>query len=242
MEENEIMIPEKKELETEAPLLEDSYDRCYIIRRSKLAPVIRTVPMGALNTNCYIIYRPGKKGAVVIDPGDDVPKLIKELNRLNLIPEYVLLTHGHYDHILGAAHLEKKYCARVRISLVDSPCLHNTVKNLKPSITKCPFIPTVASGYLEAGSVCAGSFTFTLLPTPGHTAGSVSLILKGANALFTGDTLFAHGYGRTDLPTGNINALVSSLRLLLRQDENLYVYPGHGEGCTLKSIKRGYLI
>lgn len=179
---------------------------------------IQTLVLGELQTNCYFVSLPGKNEIVVIDPGDDIPTLQKALQGKTVAG--VLITHAHYDHILGLPAL-RDY--PIYVHEEDAPAMTDAARNMAPAGME-PRVP--ATHTVTAGDVISlAGIDFTVLHTPGHTLGGVCY--QVGDILFTGDTLFAHGYGRTDLFGGNFSQLMQSLRKLLRM--NVHIYPGHGE-------------
>ena len=180
---------------------------------------IQTLPLGALETNCYIVSLPGSHDVAVIDPGDDISTLQKALQGKNVCG--VLITHAHYDHILGLPAL--KDCP-IYVHENDAPAMTNAQFNMAPPEFSTPFVP--ATHLVKEGDVISlAGIDFTVLHTPGHTLGGCCY--QVSDVLFTGDTLFAHGYGRTDLYGGSFPQLMQSLRRLLRM--HIHIYPGHGE-------------
>ena len=205
--------------------------------------------VGAIATNCWI-YPLVEKDALVIDPGDEADKIISALEKLDLIPKYILLTHGHFDHIAAATELAAAYSFDGRppviaIHRLDSEYLgpdaykaHSI--SVKAAMGDASFLdafwPASREGLpppgllLEEGSEVG---PFTVIHLPGHTPGSVAFWDKDEGILFSGDTLFADGYGRTDLPGGSDRELLASLRRLFAMDGDIRVYPGHGETTTI---------
>ena len=180
---------------------------------------IQTLVLGPLETNCYLVSLPGSNDVAVIDPGDDIPALQRALAGKTVAG--VLITHAHYDHILGLPAL--KDCP-IYVHEADAPAMTNAQYNCAPEATPTPCVP--ATHTVQDGDVISlAGIDFTVLHTPGHTLGGVCYQVN--DTLFTGDTLFAHGYGRTDLYGGSFSQLMRSLRRLLRM--NVHVYPGHGE-------------
>lgn len=178
---------------------------------------IQTLPLGPLQTNCYILWQEQADAVVVIDPGDDIPALRRALAGKTVAG--VLITHAHFDHILGLPALPG---APVYVHALDAAAMTDAEINCSPRPTTVPATHTVSEG----DAVTLAGMTFTVLHTPGHTPGSVCY--RCGDDLFTGDTLFVGGYGRTDLPGGSFDSLRASLRRLMGL-HGVSVYPGHGE-------------
>ena len=191
--------------------------------------------LGPLQANCYIV-----NGLLLIDPGDDIPGLDAFIRAEDAHIECALVTHGHYDHMLGAAHMQKAHGAKILISRADKEALASAGVALVPADTNTVFTPCQADECLDKGTVQLADIDFEVIPAPGHTPGGICLYSEAEKVLFSGDTLFRYGFGRTDLPGGNMHALVESLRLLLSLPEDTYVWPGHGEGGYMGDIRRSY--
>lgn len=185
---------------------------------------IITLPVGALETNCYIASLPERNDCVVIDPGDEYEKILAAANGKEITA--ILLTHGHYDHT-GAL---SSFTCPVYMHPADEMMLTDAAWG---AMGDPSFVPRKANVryVMEGTSLSLAGMDISVLHTPGHTPGCVCYQFE--NALFTGDTLFHHGYGRTDLPGGNFRELVASLRRLYRMDEALPFYPGHGPHSTI---------
>lgn len=192
---------------------------------------VYTLPIGSYGTNCYVAVDESGRAAV-IDPGLDTPELQRLLREKTTAVDAILLTHGHADHISGAAALRDQTGAPIGIHTLDDEytdgplCMAN----------ECgyPFAPFRADRLLEDGdTVSFGGETMTVLHTPGHTPGSVCFLHEGDRVLFTGDTLFCLTAGRTDFPRGSHDDLMQSLRRLRDLDGDYVVYPGHERATRL---------
>jgi hydroxyacylglutathione hydrolase len=168
--------------------------------------------------NTYILVN--DSFCVVVDPGADAGEIQSQITNLKLQIKYILLTHGHYDHILGALALHSPIYAHENEKIL----LENSGLNLSAyagtadiSLDKVIFL-NGENGKLDE---------FEFIHTPGHTAGC--MVVKTGNILFTGDTLFLDTVGRTDVPTGDSKQLLKSLKVFDTLDKNLVCYPGHGE-------------
>jgi glyoxylase-like metal-dependent hydrolase (beta-lactamase superfamily II) len=190
--------------------------------------LIKTLTVGPIETNCYIVTDEKTRGCVVIDPGAEAAVLLNYLEENRLNCHFILLTHGHFDHVGGVRAIADAARCPVRINEKDLA--------LPPFITNGKLCYTDL--LKEGATVQVGKLFFTVLETPGHTPGSVCL--RCGNALFSGDTLFAGGCGRTDLPGGSAAELRESLKRLAAIPENLTVLPGHGEATTLDR-ERGWI-
>lgn len=192
---------------------------------------IQALQVGSIPTNCYLVFDPGRTDALVIDPGDNPERIFAALN--GRTPAAVLLTHGHFDHT-GA--LSAFAGVPIYIHEADAPMLSDP--HLSVGDGNGDLRPRPAATHLLADGeqLHLAGLDIAVLHTPGHTPGGVTYQI--GDALFTGDTLFAHGYGRTDLPGGDFSALRRSLRRLLHLAGDFRVFPGHSESTTL-NYERG---
>ncbi|MCL1975451.1 MAG: MBL fold metallo-hydrolase [Firmicutes bacterium] len=182
-------------------------------------------------TNCYILIERVNNKAVLIDPGGDAEKLIKVLTELNAQPELIINTHGHWDHIGANKPLQQKYGLEIAIHEADASLLKDIGKNAA-GFFRGDGDGGHATRLLREGDIIElGALEIAVLHTPGHTPGGICLKLD--KLLFSGDTLFNLSIGRTDLPGGDYEALVNSLKRLTQLEDNLLLLPGHSKSSTL---------
>ena len=183
--------------------------------------MLRRLVVGAYQTNCYILGCRQTNEALVIDPGDDVLRIVKEIARSGLTVRSIAITHGHIDHVGGVSELKRITKAPVLIHRLDAGAL-----GARPD------------GFLEEGQVLqVGTYRISILHTPGHSAGGACLHAPGA--VFTGDTLFAGSVGRTDFPGGSHELLVEGVRRkIFPLGDDLRIYPGHGPESTIGRERR----
>jgi hydroxyacylglutathione hydrolase len=206
--------------------------------------ILETIPVGPLQCNCSIIGDETSREAIVVDPGDDIPRILALLAKHALTVKQIVITHAHIDHIAGAHRLKQ---------ITGAPILYNQndLPQVKMMAIQAGWLgvptPTVQNpdDTLDDGKLISigtnpeqgqSGITGSILHTPGHTEGSVCLYLPTQSLLLAGDTLFAGSVGRTDLPGGNTRKLLASIhnRLLTLPDE-VKVIPGHGPSTTIGS-------
>lgn len=182
---------------------------------------IITMPLGDYQTNCYLVHATDCSRCVVIDPGYEAEKILATLAQKGLQPEAILLTHGHFDHVGAVADIAAETDCDVYLSAADL--------SLPPMITGGKLYYTHT--YPAKGELSLAGLHFRVIPTPGHTPGSVCLLAE--DVMFSGDTLFCGSCGRTDLPGGDWSQILSSLQVLSSLPGNYRVYPGHGSSTEL---------
>ncbi|MBP3435221.1 MAG: MBL fold metallo-hydrolase [Clostridia bacterium] len=186
-------------------------------------------PVGDYQANCVILS--DESGcAVVIDPGDEAPRLLQRLADQKLRVAVILLTHAHFDHLLAVRELQTATGAALYIHTEDASALSDTRRSLIPP-HRLPYELTADRLLIDGDTVVVGELMLSVLHTPGHTPGSCCY--QCDNVLISGDTLFAGSVGRTDLPGGRTAALLQSLRRLATLPPELRVIPGHGEATTI---------
>jgi len=186
---------------------------------------ILTMPVGAYQTNCYMVYGETDK-CVLIDPGYSANALLEQVETQGKTVEAILLTHGHFDHV-GA----------VRDVVAETDCkvyICEKELSLPEGLTAGKLYHT--DFYGEGDTLTLAGLTFKVLHTPGHTPGGVCLLC--GDAMFSGDTLFAGSMGRTDFPGGDYATIKKSLDRLASLEGNYRVFPGHGEDTSLDFERR----
>ena len=191
---------------------------------------VSMMQVGPIGTNCYILEDETAKKAAVVDPGDEAGRILAQLEKTDAQVEYILLTHGHYDHTTGVPELHKALPgAKIYIHQADANGAGNRLFPLAGQIQDLCY-------YGEGDTLPLGGLTVEVLHTPGHSPGSVTL--KAEDVLFTGDTLFAGDCGRTDLRGGSWEEILRSLGRLGKLEGNFHVLPGHGETSDLDSERK----
>ena len=190
---------------------------------------IKTLPVGQLETNCYVVVNEQLLECVVIDPGDESNTILDYIEQNKLKCCAIMLTHGHYDHVGAVAEIMEQTGCDMYINPRD--------EGYEPGKSGMKFkMPEGGRYYDEGDVILAAGLEFKVIATPGHTPGGVCLIC--GNALFTGDTLFRGSCGRTDLPGGNMRMEMASLKRLCALPGDYEVYPGHMDSSTLERERR----
>ena len=185
---------------------------------------MEVMELGLYQTNCYIVWE-GKDG-IVIDPGYDAVRILARLKELGVVPNAVVLTHGHFDHVGAVGEVASAFDCPVYLAQEDT--------KLPPRYTLGP-IP--CTDFLSDSEILTfGPISMKVLHTPGHTPGSSCLFV--GDWIFSGDTLFRDTCGRVDLPGGDYREMYRSLRRLYELEGDYFVYPGHGDATTLERERK----
>ena len=194
--------------------------------------IVHQIVVGELRTNCYLLVDAATNKCLIIDPGDDFQKIKSFIYSKNLTPLFIINTHGHADHITA----NSQFGLPVYIHEDDAEFLSDPHKNLS-------LAPFIVQGrperLLKDGEIIkADNLNLQVIHTPGHTPGSICLLC--GEVLFSGDTLFASGVGRTDIPYSSTEKLINSIKKkLFVLADNIKVYPGHGASTTIGKEKKG---
>ncbi|MEX2196412.1 MAG: MBL fold metallo-hydrolase [Thermoleophilaceae bacterium] len=201
---------------------------------------VRMFTVGVVQENCFLIRRDGAENALIVDPGDEAPKLLGAIEELGVQLDGVLLTHTHFDHVGAVAPLAQATGAEVWVPEIEKPVLAD-IMSFVPFAGIGPFESYDAEHTLNGGEKLElAGFEIDVIFTPGHSPGHVSFSIPDERALFSGDVLFQGSVGRTDLPGGDWPTLLESIRTLVEAlPEDTAVYPGHMGTTTLAAERAG---
>ena len=195
--------------------------------------VIEKMILGALGTNCYVVYDEESREAFVVDPASSFERIKNKIDSLSLKLKYIILTHAHFDHVEALDELYEHYDAKLCIGKNEENALSDSTLNL------CAYAggtsPKAKADMLlmDGDELSLGNSCVTIAETPGHTPGCISILVE--DSVISGDTLFFESVGRTDFPGGNMRELIDSIKeKLFTLPGNTKVYPGHGEATTIE--------
>ena len=208
-------------------LLDTSVRKCCMLN-------IQTMPLGAYQTNCYILWGEGSDSCVVIDPGFEPEAVLQQAKKLGKTITDIFLTHGHFDHVGAVMTIAEQTDCRVWLHEGDYSQSRNPQNAFFYPLANCAF-PQIQL-WEEGQTVCAAGLEFRILSTPGHTWGSVCILCQ--DHIFSGDTLFQDSCGRTDLPGGSFPQIRQSLLRLKELEGDYAVHPGHGPDTTLAEERK----
>ena len=199
--------------------------------------IVEKLVVGPFASNCYIVGSQSNKEGMIIDPGDEAKQILKRVKDLELDIKFIVLTHGHIDHTGALKEVKEATGAEVVIHGDDAKSLKNQLVAIAFGLSYPT--PPRPNRLLKGGeSLDVGGMHFEVLHTPGHTLGGICLL--GEGVVFSGDTLFNYGIGRTDLPGGSSSQLMNSIQTkLMTLPDNTVVYPGHGPDTTIGAERVG---
>lgn len=194
--------------------------------------IIKTYPCGPFDANNYLVIDEASKEAVLIDSSEFNQEITDEVQKQGAKVKYILITHGHFDHILGINDMKKAFNAEVIVPAEDVILIENVNQHAKFFGEEILEKPEHDKTYDEVSELSIGDKKIEIIKTPGHTEGGVSLLI--GNDLFSGDTLFKDSFGRTDLYGGSTKKIVNSIvNVLFNLPENTIVHAGHGPSSTI---------
>ena len=199
---------------------------------------IKRFALGALWTNCYVISDAASEG-IVIDPGGPAAEVEEYIRDNDIRLHWIILTHGHGDHIGGVSELRNLSENGIAVHTEDADCLVDANRNLSAFMGTSVELPSADKKLNEGDMLKVGNMYIRVIHTPGHTVGGICLHIKEDDdeVLISGDTLFARSIGRSDLPGGDEDVLVRSLKKLTGLPDKLRVLPGHGPETTIGAEK-----
>ncbi|MBZ4644843.1 MAG: hydroxyacylglutathione hydrolase [Petroclostridium sp.] len=199
--------------------------------------ILKVLPVGQLKANCYIFGDENTNEVAVIDPGDEGQRIYDVIVQNGYKVIYIIATHGHVDHISAIKYLKEKSGAQVVIHQEDSEALLDSQKNLSALLGYHSIQVPADIKVMDGKVLNVGKYRLQIIHTPGHTPGGICILVD--KILFSGDTLFEHSIGRTDLPGGNHQQLIKSIQdKLFVLPDDVQVYPGHGDKTTMGSEKK----
>jgi len=199
---------------------------------------ILSFTVGPVSTECHLAIDRSASVAFLVDPGDDAARILAAIEKEKAELKYVVLTHGHFDHVMAADEVIRKTGAELVVCKDEVPALSDPELAGYNSFGIPGFVPLKADVVVADGdSLAVGGLELKFIRTPGHTTGSMCIIV--GDVIFSGDTLFAGTCGRCDLPGGDYAEMLASLKLLAELPGDYKIYSGHGEP-TILSIERQY--
>jgi hydroxyacylglutathione hydrolase len=193
--------------------------------------IIKSLVVGPLENNCYIIADENTKEGLVVDPGDEPDRILDLIHENNFQLKYIVCTHAHFDHVAAVPEIKEETKAKIVLHIDDLAIYRSTKDQAAAWGYEVDPLPEPEMFVSEGDVLEAGDLRFEILHTPGHSPGGICLY--GEGILITGDTLFAGSVGRTDLYGGDIKELKISFKRLMSFSDDVKVFPGHGPESTI---------
>jgi glyoxylase-like metal-dependent hydrolase (beta-lactamase superfamily II) len=199
--------------------------------------IIKTLAVGPIQANCFILGCEDTLEAVVIDPGEEGDRILQAAADSNLVVKYIINTHGHMDHVSANKRIHDVTGAPIFIHSLDAPMLDQVADSAAAWGINAENSPAPERELQDGDKITFGKITLTVIHTPGHTRGGISL--HAGEDVFVGDTLFAGSIGRTDFPGGSFETIKESIQQkLFKLGDNVRVHTGHGPATTIGQEKR----
>lgn len=200
---------------------------------------MKSIVLGAVRTNCYLLWNPETGSGIIVDPADSASRIAAEVTQLGIHPEAVLLTHGHFDHMLAAREIAAKYDSIIYAYEKERALMEDPETNLSLAFAGQGYGLQADYWTYDGEHLSLAGLDIKVIATPGHTVGSCCYYIAQEGILISGDTLFCQSVGRTDFPTSSTRSLIASIRdRLFVLPEETNVYPGHEEPTTIRYEKK----
>ena len=201
--------------------------------------LLSTVVVTEFMTNCFIVGDDATKEAIVIDPGGEAGRIVQEIKNLGVEVKAVVNTHAHVDHIGALKEIKNMFGAEIMLHNLELPILQTASRMGRLFGVSIEEPPEPDRFLADGDQVSCGNITLTVIETPGHSPGGISLVTSDGQYCFAGDTLFAGSIGRTDLPGGDYHTLIQSIKTrLIPLGDDVKVLPGHGPATTMGNERR----
>lgn len=202
---------------------------------------IETLVVGQLQTNCYLVFNKSNRKAIIIDPGDDADFIIQKIKDLELKPEFILATHGHFDHVLAVLELKLAFKIPFLLHKDDLFLVKRAVRTADYFVGDTQGFNPYPDKFIKEKDIISidKNVSLEVIETPGHSPGGVSFYGRGV--LFSGDTLFCNGFGRTDYSYGSFTDLKKSIKdKIFKLPDKTVIYSGHGPKTTIGQEKDNF--
>ena len=205
--------------------------------------IIKETVTGLLSNNVYLVINKNKNESFVVDPSYHADKIIEMIEESGSSLKGILITHGHFDHIMSVSDIKEKYNVPVWAGADEKEIISDAKTNMSRPMIRKPVSEEADNWVADGEIITVAGITVKCINTPGHTVGSVCWYIQDHDILLSGDTLFFTSHGRTDFPTGSPEQMENSLKnILFKLPDHTKVYPGHGEPTTIGHEKKYNMI